>query len=168
MTGVHTCALPISCFSDRTVKMYDLEPLDSRIVRANILQTGIPEQSGSADYVFLDLPSDFYPHSEDSSFSPEVAKAETMMKVKSIMREGARIMKSGGRLSIIAEAFIGSFGTIDFPYELSAVAREAGLKQIGKVYLPRRVDPAKRAITAAEGLRPMSSDCRELLTFEKP
>ena len=158
----------LPCFSDRTVRMYDVDPSDSRIGRSNILLTGIPEQSGSTDYVFLDPPAEFYPHSEDSSFSPEVAKAETMMKLKSIIREGTRILKSGGRLSVIAEAFIGTFGTIDFPYEISSVVREAGLKQIGKVYLPRRVDTAKRAITATEGLRPMSSDCRELLTFEKP
>jgi len=165
-TGDVVATLPY--FNDRKVKMYDIDPIDSRIERANILLTGIPEQSGSINYVFLDPPSEFYPHGEDSSFSPEIAKAETMMKLKTILREGTRILKSGGRLSIIVEASIGAFGTIDFPYEVSAVAREMGLKQIGKVYLPRRAEGARRAIVATDGLKPMSSDCRELLTFEKP
>jgi len=155
-------------FRDRTVRMYDTDPSDARIQRANILLTGIPEQSGNVDYVFLDPPADFYPHGEDSSFSPDVAKAETMMKLKTILRESARILKPGGRLSVIVEASIGGFGTIDFPYEVSSVAREGGLRQIGKVYLPRRADATRRAIVATDGLKPMSSDCRELLTFEKP
>ena len=157
----------LSYFSDRKVKMYDLDPVDGRIERANILLTGIPEQSAGVDYVFLDPPSDFYPHGEDASFSPDIAKAETMMKLKGIIREGARILKPSGRLSAIVEASIGGFGMIDFPFEVSAVAREMGLKQIGKVYLPRRVDAARRAIVTIEGHKPMSSDCRELLTFEK-
>ena len=155
-------------FQDRTVRMFDLDPSDQRIQRANILLTGIPEPSGSADYVFLDPPSEFFPHGEDSSFSPDIAKAETMMKLKTILRESTRILKPGGRLSIIVEASTGPFGTIDFPYEVSTVARENGLKQIGKVYLPRRSDSAKRATVSTDGLKPMSSDCRELLTYERP
>lgn len=154
-------------FSDRKVKMFDLVPSTSRIERANILLTGIPEQSGTANYVFLDPPSDFYPGAEDQTFSPEVAKSETMMKLKAILREAMRILKAGGRLSVIVEAHTGTFGVIDFPQELSSIAREAGLKQIGKVYLPKRSDSSKRTITGSEGLRPMSSECRELLTFEK-
>lgn len=165
-TGDVIEALPT--FSDRKCRMYDLEPADSRIERANILQTGIPEQSGSADYVFLDPPADFYPRGEESDFSPAAARAETLMKFKTLARESARILKSGGRVSVIVEASIGGFGVIDFPYEVSAVMKELGLAPVGKVYLPRRSDAAKvRAITQVEGMRPMSSDCRELLTFQK-
>jgi SAM-dependent methyltransferase len=157
----------LQVFGDRKVRMYDVMPSDTRIERANVLLTGIPEQSGTVDYVFLDPPADFYPHAEDSSFSADVARAETMMKLKTVIREGARILKSGGRLSIIVEASIGAYGVIDFPYEVSAVARDHSLKQIGKVYLPRRVEAGKKTVVSSEGLRPMSSDCRELLTFEK-
>ncbi|MFN0158363.1 MAG: DNA methyltransferase [Bacteroidota bacterium] len=155
-------------FNNRKCKMYDLDPADSRIERANILQTGIPEQSGSADYVFLDPPSDFYPRGEESDFSPAAAKAETMMKFKTLAREGARILKPGGRLSVIVEASTGSFGVIDFPFEVASVMREMGLSAIGKVYLPRRGDAAKARSVSNDGLKPMSSDCRELLTFQKP
>ena len=64
------------------------------------------------------------------------------------------------------ETSTGSFGVIDFPFEVSILMKELGLTIIGKVYLPRRTEIAKvRAQT--DGLRPMSSDCRELLTFEK-
>jgi hypothetical protein len=156
-------------FSDRTCRMYDLDPSDERISRANILQTGIPEQSGAADYVFLDPPADFYPRGDESDFSPSAAKAETLMKFKSIARESTRILKNRGRVSVIVEASIGSFGVIDFPLEVSNIMKEAGLNQIGKVYLPRRGDVTRvRAHTSSEGLKPMSSDCREMLTFEKP
>ncbi len=155
-------------FNDRKCKMYDLDPADSRIERANILQTGIPEQSGSTDYVFLDPPAEFYPRGEESDFSPTAARAETMMKFKTLARESARILKPGGRVSVIVEASTGNFGVIDFPFEVATVMKEIGLSAIGKVYLPRRSDAAKlRAHTSSEGLKPMSSDCRELLTFQK-
>jgi len=35
------------------------------------------------------------------------------------------------------------------------------------VYVPRRTEVMRRTITGNEGLKPMTSDCRELLTFEK-
>ncbi|MDH4070805.1 MAG: site-specific DNA-methyltransferase [Ignavibacteria bacterium] len=165
-TGDILEALPY--FGDRKVRMYDLNPSDSRIERANILLTGIPEQSGSVDYLFLDPPSEFYPGGEDADFSPELARSETMMSMKSLMRESNRILKSGGRVSILVECTTGTYGTIDFPYEVNALARELGLKQIGKVYLPRRSDSSRKIVTGGEGLRPMASDCREMLTFEKP
>ncbi len=155
-------------FNNRSYKMYDVDPSDSRIVRANILQTGIPEQSSTADYVFLDPPADFYPRGDESDFSPSAAKAESMVKFKGIVREAVRILKSRGRLTVIVEPSIGSFGTIDFPFEVTAVMKELSMNPIGKVYLPRRSDSTKlRAHTSNEGLRPMASDCREMLTFEK-
>ncbi|MBM2840333.1 MAG: hypothetical protein HW412_861 [Bacteroidetes bacterium] len=157
----------ISHFSNRTCKMYDAEPSDDRIGRANIMLTGIPEQSNTFDYVFLDPPSDFYPHGDTSDFSPAASRAETMMKFKTIARESVRTLKPGGRISVIVEASTGTFGVIDFPFEMTQVFRELGLTQIGKVYLPRRGEAAKLR-AQVDGLKPMASDCRELLTFEKP
>ncbi|MBM2845957.1 MAG: hypothetical protein HW407_1269 [Bacteroidetes bacterium] len=91
-----------------------------------------------------------------------------MMKFKSLGRESARTLKQGGRLSVVVEASTGSFGVIDFPFEVAAMMKEFGLTEVGKVYLPRRGDAAKvRARTSTEGMKAMSSDCRELLTFEK-
>jgi hypothetical protein len=156
----------IPYFDRITCKMYDVEPSDERINRANILLTGIPEQSGTFDYVFLDPPSEFYPRGDESDFSPGAARAETMMKFKTIARESVRTLKPGGRISIVVEASTGSFGVIDFPFEITQAFRELGLAQIGKVYLPKRSEAAKlRAHT--DGLKPMASECRELLTFEK-
>jgi hypothetical protein len=160
-TGDVVTALPY--FSDRKVRMYDLEPASDRIKRANILQTGIPEESGTVDYVFLDPPHEFFPRGTDPEFSPGSAQAETMMKLKTIMRESARILKTGGRLSIIAEPTLGHSGMIDFPFEVSLVAREMGLTGIGKVYLPRRTEAGK----GLGSQKTLQSDCRELLTFEK-
>jgi len=154
-------------FSDRKVKMYDLNPSDTRIERANVLLTGIPEQTGTIDYIFLDPPSELYPGGEGADFSPEVARSETMMSMKSLLRESNRILKPGGRVSILVECSTGSFGTIDFPFEVTTAAREVGLKQIGKTYLPRRSDSTKRIVMSDEGIKPMTSDCREMLTFEK-
>lgn len=158
----------IPYFSNRTCTMYDIAPSDDRIQRANILQTGIPEQSGTVDYVFLDPPSDFYPKADDTDFSVSAAKAETMMKLKTIIREGARILKPKGRMSIVVEPTIGNFGFVDFPFEVCSVMRELNLMQIGKVYLPHRGSSAKvRAHVSSDGPKPMASECRELLTFEK-
>ncbi len=165
-TGDIVEALPH--FGDRKCKMYDIDPHDTKIERANILQTGIPEPSGSVDYVFLDPPADFYPRGDESEMSPTAAKADTMMKFKTIARESARILKPGGRVSIVVEASVGTFGVIDFPFEVTTAMKELGLNIIGKVYLPRRTDTTKNKIqTSSDGLRPMTSDCRELLTFQK-
>jgi hypothetical protein len=153
-------------FKNFTCAMYDLDPSDDRIGRANILLTGIPEQSGTFDYIFLDPPADFYPRGDESDFTHAAARAETMMKFKTIARESIRTLKPGGRVSVVVEASVGSFGLIDFPFEVAQVFREMGLRQIGKVYLPRRGEgPRPRA--HVEGLKPLASDCRELLTFEK-
>jgi hypothetical protein len=165
-TGDVVASVPY--FNDRQCRLYDIDPSDDRMQRANILQTGIPEQSGTINYVFLDPPSDFYPKADEPDFSPAAAKAETMMKLKTLLRESSRVLKSKGRLSIVVEATIGSFGFIDFPFEITSVMKEMNMQQIGKVYIPRRGDAAKiRAHTSGDTPKPMSSECRELLTFEK-
>ncbi len=155
-------------FADRKCRMYDVEPADGRISRANILQTGIPEQSGSVDYVFLDPPHEFYPRGDDPDFSADAAKSDTMMKLKPILRESTRILKKGGRMSIVVEPTPGSFGIIDFPFEVTNIARELGMIAVGKAYLPRRGDAGKaRSHSSGEKMKTLISDCRELLTFEK-
>lgn len=159
----------IPYFSSLRCAMYDIEPSDNRIQRANVLQTGIPEQSGTVDYVFLDPPSDFFPKADHPEFSPAAAKAETMMKLKTLLREAVRVLQSGGRVSIIVEATMGAFGFIDFPHEVSSVMRDLAMIPFGKVYLPRRGETIRsRAQIATAGARPMVSECRELLTFQKP
>lgn len=155
----------LSYFSDRRYKLYDIEPSDERIVRNNTLQTGIPEETGTVDYVFLDPPAEFFPKGDDVSFSASAAKAETIVKIKSVIREASRILKKGGRVSIILEPTIGS-EFIDFPFEISAMMKEFGLKPIDKVYLPRKSDGSTRRAEVL-GKKIMLSDCRELLTFEK-
>ena len=159
----------VQFFGDRRVKMYDLDPHDTRITRANVLQTGIPEQSGSADYVFLDPPADFYPREEGEEVSAAAARSEAMMKFKPLLREAARILKSGGRVSVIAEAVAGPYGLVDLPFEIGLVMKELGMQPVGKVYLPKRSESSRPKVSAsAEGVRPMVSESRELLTFEKP
>jgi hypothetical protein len=156
-------------FSDRRCRMYDIEPSDSRITHANVLQTGIPEPTGTVDYVFLDPPSDFYPRGDEAELSPSAARAEAMTKFRTVLRESVRILKNKGRLSIVVEPMLGSYGVLDFPFELTAMMKELGMVPIGKAYLPRRGESIKvRAHTSSEGIRPMASECRELLTFEKP
>jgi hypothetical protein len=163
-TGDVVSTLP--CFADRKVRMYDIEPAHDRIKRANILQTGIPEETGTVDYVFLDPPHEFFPRGNDPEFSPGSAQVDTMMKLKTIMRESVRILKPGRRMSIIVEPTLGRSGMIDFPFEVTNLARELGMVQLGKVYLPRRADAGKIAPVAGS-VKILQSDCRELLTFEK-
>jgi hypothetical protein len=163
-TGDVIDALPY--FQDRKYRMYDIEPSDARIRRANILLTGIPEQTGSIDYVLLDPPHDFYPRGTESGFSPATAQTDTLMKLKTILRESARILKPGGRMSIIVEQTAGQFGIVDFPFEVTNLARGLGLASHGKVYLPRHIDVARRPSSPETTKSPLS-ECRELLTFEK-
>ena len=161
-------------FNSRKYKMYDINPIDDRIARNNILLTGIPEQSGSVDYLFLDPPSDFTQKDSATDFevSMEASKAEFILKFKGIVRECARILKSGGKVSVVVEPAFTATDFIDFPNEITVLLREAGFKPMGKVYLPRRAGEsmAKTAqgLSEVKGLRVLSSDCRELLTFQKP
>ena len=162
----------VAHFGDRKVKMYDTEPTDSRIQRNNILHTGIPEQSGTVDYIFLDPPAEYTQKdaSADFGMGMDAVKADFALKFKSIVRECTRILKPMGRVSIVIEPAIAVGEFIDFPGEVTTMFREAGFKQVGKVYLPRRsAEGAKGTQTIDEmrGIRLASSDCRELLTYQK-
>ena len=161
-------------FQGRKCKLYDVNPVDDRIVRNNILLTGIPEQSGTVDYIFLDPPSDFTQKDSSTEFevSMDASRAEFILKFKGIVRECARILKPGGKVSIIVESAFTATEFIDFPNEITTLLREVGFKQAGKVYLPRRagesITRTAQGLSEVKGLRVLSSDCRELLTFQKP
>jgi DNA modification methylase len=158
---------------DRKYKMYDANPLDERIARNNVLLTGIPEQSAKVDYIFLDPPSEFAQKDSSSDFdvSLEAAKAEFLLKFKGIARECSRILKSGGKVSVIVEPAYSPTDFLDFPYETVKLFGELGMKQCGKVYLPRRssesASKSAQGISELRGIRALASDCRELLTFQK-
>jgi hypothetical protein len=160
-------------FHDRKYKMYDIEPTDDRIARNNILLTGIPEQSGTVDYIFIDPPADFTQKDTMASFDMgmETIKADFQLKFKGILRECARILKSGGKVSIVTESAFAVSEFLDYPQEVSLLLREMGFKQVGKVYLPRRSSESSsrsaQGIAEMRGIRVLSSDCRELLTFQK-
>ena len=161
-------------FQDRKCKLYDSNPVDERIARNNILLTGIPEQSGSADYVFLDPPAEFTQRDSSTDFevSLDAAKADFVLKFKGLVRECSRILKSGGKVSIVVEPAFAGKEFIDFPNELTQLFKELGFKPAGKVYLPKRSSEASmkiaQGIAEVKGIRALSSDCKELLTFQKP
>jgi DNA modification methylase len=160
-------------FRDRTYKLYDSNPLDERISRNNVLLTGIPEQSGSVDYLFLDPPTEFSQKDSSSDFevSVEASRADFILKFKGIIRECVRVLKSGGKVSIIMEAAFAGKEFIDFPSEITALFKEIGFYHVGKVYLPKRASESAmkiaQGIQEIKGIRALSSDCRELLTFQK-
>jgi len=161
-------------FQDRKYKLYDANPIDERISRNNILLTGIPEQSGTVDYIFLDPPAEFTQKDSSSDFevSLEAARADFILKFKGIIRECSRILKSGGKVSIVIESAFAGKEFLDFPNELTQLFKDQGFKEIGKVYLPKRTSESAMKIAAGiaevKGIRALSSDCRELLTFQKP
>jgi SAM-dependent methyltransferase len=160
-------------FQDRKYKMYDIEPNDERVIRNNILNTGIPEQTGSVDYIFLDPPADFTQKDSMTNFEMgiDALRADFQLKFKGVFRECARILKSGGKVSIVVESAFALSEFIDYPNEVVHLLREMGFKQTGKVYLPRRssetASRANQGIAEMRGIRVLSSDCRELLTFQK-
>lgn len=161
-------------FQDRKYKMYDANPIDERIVRNNMMLTGIPEQSGTVDYIFLDPPVEFSQKDSSAAFEMglDATKADFVLKFKSIVRECGRVLKSGGKVSIVVEPAFALTEFLDFPTEVAQLFRESGFKQAGKVYLPRRSsDGGNRTtqnVSEMRGIRVLSSDCRELLTFQKP
>jgi len=162
----------VPTFNDRKVKMYDSEPVSDRIARNNILHTGIPEQSESVDYIFLDPPAEYTQKDASADFGMgiEAVKADFVLKFKGIVRECTRILKKNGRVSIVIEPSIAVGEFIDFPMEVTALFRDAGFKQVGKVYLPRRSSEGSKGtqtIDEMRGIRLVSSDCRELLTYQK-
>jgi hypothetical protein len=163
----------VSHFQDRKYKLYDANPVDERIARNNILLTGIPEQSNAVDYIFLDPPTEFTQKDSSSDFevSLDAARADFLLKFKGIIRECSRVLKSGGKVSIIIEPAFAGKEFIDFPSEVTHLFREMGFKGIGKVYLLKRSSESalKMAAGIAEvkGIRALTSDCREMLTFQK-
>ncbi|HUL43733.1 MAG TPA: DNA methyltransferase [Bacteroidota bacterium] len=160
-------------FKDRRYKLYDANPLEEKIARNNVLLTGIPEQTGSVDYIFLDPPTDFVQRDGASDFavSLDASRADFALKFKGIIRECARILKSGGKVSIVMEPAFSITEFIDFPHEVTQLFKESGFKHVGKVYLPRRsgevVNRANQNVAEVRGIRALASDCRELLTFQK-
>jgi len=164
-------ALPY--FHDRKCKMYDANPFDERIARNNVLLTGIPEQSGTVDYIFLDPPAEFTQKDTSSGFevSLEASRADFILKFKGMVRECARVLRAGGKVSIVVEPAFAGAEFIDFPNEVTQLFRESGFKSVGKVYLPRRTGEvmarSTQGISELKGIRALGSDCREMLTFQK-
>lgn len=160
-------------FNDRKCKMYDSNPTDERISRNNLLLTGIPEQSGTVDYIFLDPPSEYTQKDASADFGMglDALKADFALKFKGIIRECARILKSGGKVSIVIEPSFALTEFLDFPSEATQLFKEIGFRQVGKVYLPRRsgesITRGTQGINEIRGIRVLNSDCRELLTFQK-
>ncbi len=160
-------------FQDRKFKLYDANPIEERIARNNILLTGLPEQSGTVDYIFLDPPSEFSQKDATTDFEVSLgaAKADFVLKFKGIMRECLRVLKSGGKVSVITEPAFAMSEFLDFPNEITQMCKELGFKEIGKVYLPHRSGESMakggQGIAEMKGIRVLNSDCRELLTFQK-
>jgi len=149
----------VSYFGDRRYKMYDSETSDERIKQNNIFLTGIPEETNSADLIFLDLPEDFYAGVDDMT----VALSNFRMKFKTVFREGHRILKVGGKASVIVAPQIGENGVADYPYEVQRLYADANYKIAGKVFLPER---SSRRFNYFER-KPLVSEMTELLTFQK-
>jgi hypothetical protein len=156
-------------FSTRKYKLYDVEPIDPRIARHDVLKMGIPEPSEKVDYVFLDPPSEFFSAQapDGTEQEPSAVMADFLLKFKGLVRETHRILKKGGKVSVIVEPAFTSKGFLDFPLDLSKLFIDQGFKGIGKAYLPRRSAPGPKRLVSAEVHKQLMSDCREMLTFQK-
>ncbi len=149
----------IAFFGDRRYMMFDPEPSDDRIKQNNIFLTGIPAETGSADFVFLDLPAEFYAGTDDLT----VALSNFKMKFKTVYRESGRILKEGGHVSVVITPQVGEAGVADYPFEVQRMFTEGNFRTVGKVYLPER---STRRFNYYER-KPLVQEMTELLTFEK-
>jgi len=160
-------------FRDRRYRMYDLYPVDERIQQNDILN-GIPEASESVGYVFLDPPygsiSQGYYSGQDNDLA-QMTHEEFLHHLSTVVGGCHRILKTGGRVSIILEPYLTQKFFLDFPSEARAKFLYQGFKQIGKVYLANQT--MRGGLSTAHFVQEckkksfMLSDCRELLTFEK-
>ncbi|HUI29878.1 MAG TPA: DNA methyltransferase [Candidatus Acidoferrales bacterium] len=149
----------ISYFGDRSYKMFDPKPSDERIKQNNVFLTGIPADTNSADYVFINLPDEFYSGNEEMT----VALSNFKMKFKTVFRESHRILKVKGKVSVIVAPQIGETGVADYPYEVERIYSDANYKIAGKVFLPER---SARRYNYFER-KPLVSEMTEMLTFQK-
>ncbi len=147
-------------FDDRKYKLYAQHSADERIRQNNIFLTGLPEETGSVDYVFLNLPDDFYTTPDDLT----VSLSNFMMKFKTVFRETNRVLKVGGKASVIVAPQAGEAGVADYPYQVGHIFGEANFATVGKVYLPER---SGKKFTYFEK-KPLVSEMAELITFQKP
>jgi len=80
-------------------------------------------------------------------------------------------VKSGGKVSLVIEPSFSLNEFVDYPNEVSKLFSEAGFREVGKVYLPRRSGESgartNQTVSEMRGIKVLSSDCRELLTFQK-
>ncbi|MFB0556400.1 MAG: hypothetical protein ACETVW_00875 [Dehalococcoidia bacterium] len=160
-------------FHDRRYKMYDLYPIDERIQQNDVLN-GIPERDESVDYVFLDPPYGSIPRGYYSGQDSDLARMnhdEFCIQLKSVIKECHRMLKSGGRVSIILEPYLTLSSFFDFPGRARNEFLQQGFRQIGKVYVANQTMRGGLStaymITESKRRNFMISDCRELLTFKK-
>jgi len=94
-----------------------------------------------------------------------------LTRLRSLVREGARTLKPGGRVSIIVEGAT-SKPFLDLPRTTTAEFEKAGFQQVGKVYLlshtVRGGSLRGYLLEKVKAGKVMLPECRELLTFEKP
>lgn len=163
----------LPCFRGLKYRLYDIRPADPRVTRNDVV-LGFPEESATADYVFLDppygsIPRGFYTDEpQDLSQMPDELFVATM---KGVVRECRRVLVEGGHVSVVLEQHLTASAFSDLPTTIAQEFLRAGFVQVGKVYLPnqtmRRGDMMPYLITTAKRRRFMLSDCRELLTFRK-
>jgi hypothetical protein len=149
----------ISYFGDRHYKMLDTKPSDERIMQNNVFLNGIPSESNSVDYVFINLSEEFYSGTEDMT----VAISNFRMKFKTVFRESNRILKINGKASVVVAPQIGEDGVADYPYEVERTYADANYRTAGKVFLPER---SGRRYNYFER-KPLVSEMAEMLTFQK-
>ncbi len=149
----------ISYFGDRRYQMFDNEPSDDRIKQNNIFLTGIPVESNSVDYLFIDPPEEIYSGIEDLT----VALSNFKMKFKTIFREANRVLKIGGKVSVVVAPDAGEAGVADYPFEVQRMFTDAGFRIAGKVYLPTR---SARRFNYFEK-KPLVAEMTEFITLEK-
>ena len=156
----------------RRYAAFDINPIEEKGIRKNDVRDGIPLANSETDLIFLDPPywrlqRDFYIEKSISSGSYE----EWCDFMKKLANECYRVVKKGGHVALLVEAFLDEKETgefLDLPCDCKRWFEDAGFKQVHKISVPLTSEiKSARDVEYAKRKRIMLDLDRDLRIFKK-
>jgi len=117
---------------------FDINPIEEKGIRKNDVRNGIPLPKSEVDFIFLDPPYWRLQRYTDKSISFG-SYEEWCNFMKKLASECYRIVKKGGHVALLVEAFLDEKETgefLDLPCDCKGWFEDAGFKQVYKISVP--------------------------------